>query len=351
MAQQAPQILFPPGRMVEGSMYEPNTKDMQGQTLVVKSGPDQGKPRQDWFFAVAIPKEPGHTHWAQTAWGQQIWAVGHAGFPGGQAQSPQFAWKITDGDSTVPNAKGTKPCDKEGYPGCWVVRFGSGFAPKLYNRDGTQQLTQPGAVNRGDYIQVLASVDANGQVAKPGVYINHVLVALAGYGQRIVGGPDAAAVGFGQGALPAGASAVPLGGMPQPAAPGAVAPTGMPPAIPGAVPSSTALPPLPGQQVMPPQMPPAVPQVVAPNTQYMQMPGATPAVPSPALPGAPSMSAAYSPASVPGYGAPPTPPGVPAASTAPMRRMLPPANGATYEAMIAAGWTDATLVRHGMMAP
>jgi len=36
---------------------------------------------------------------------------------------------------------------------------------------------------------------------------------------------------------------------------------------------------------------------------------------------------------------------------APVRTMLPAANGATYEAMIAAGWTDAMLVQHGMMAP
>jgi len=30
--------------------------------------------------------------------------------------------------------------------------------------------------------------------------------------------------------------------------------------------------------------------------------------------------------------------------------MLPAANGATYEQMIAAGWTDAMLIQHGMMA-
>jgi hypothetical protein len=30
--------------------------------------------------------------------------------------------------------------------------------------------------------------------------------------------------------------------------------------------------------------------------------------------------------------------------------MLPAAGGATYEQMLAAGWTDATLRQHGMMA-
>jgi len=42
----------------------------------------------------------------------------------------------------------------------------------------------------------------------------------------------------------------------------------------------------------------------------------------------------------------PVPPPAPAA---PQHVMLPAANGATYEAMIAAGWTDELLVQHGMM--
>jgi len=35
----------------------------------------------------------------------------------------------------------------------------------------------------------------------------------------------------------------------------------------------------------------------------------------------------------------------------PMRRMTAAANGATYDAMIAQGWTDALLIQHGMMLP
>jgi hypothetical protein len=48
----------------------------------------------------------------------------------------------------------------------------------------------------------------------------------------------------------------------------------------------------------------------------------------------------------PNFLAPPVAP-VPAG---PVHTMLPAANGATYEAMIAAGWSDALLVQHGMMA-
>jgi hypothetical protein len=38
-------------------------------------------------------------------------------------------------------------------------------------------------------------------------------------------------------------------------------------------------------------------------------------------------------------------------ATAPVRQMLPAAGGATYEQLRTNGWTDATLIQHGMMAP
>lgn len=46
---------------------------------------------------------------------------------------------------------------------------------------------------------------------------------------------------------------------------------------------------------------------------------------------------------------PPAAPGAPAPAPAPVRHMLPAANGATYESLIAAGWTDDMLVAKGMM--
>lgn len=45
-----------------------------------------------------------------------------------------------------------------------------------------------------------------------------------------------------------------------------------------------------------------------------------------------------------------TPPPVPAAPAAPVRQMLPAAQGASYEDMVKAGWTDEMMVQHGMMA-
>lgn len=45
---------------------------------------------------------------------------------------------------------------------------------------------------------------------------------------------------------------------------------------------------------------------------------------------------------------PPPPPAPPAPATPPALVMTPAANGATYEAMIAAGWTDESLISNGM---
>jgi hypothetical protein len=346
MATQKQFILTPVGRLVAGSLYKGQTTDAEGRQLLVKNGPQAGQPRVDWFFAIAIPKQ-GEQHWAQTPWGRTIWEVGHGAFPNGQAQSPQFAWKIVDGDSQIPNSKGQKPCDKEGYRGHWVLHWSSGFAPKIFNADGTQQITQPDAVKLGYYIQVHGSVDGNGSSQKPGVYLNHSMVALAAYGPEIQVGPDAAAVGFGQGvALPPGASATPPAGSFNPAPPMAApqvpgAPTGMPqlPTFPGAasgagqptglpgIPSVPGMPSATGAAAMPPQLP--MPQVpVQPHPGFLNVPG-QPAAPS-ALPVNPV-------------------PSVPMVPAAPVRQMTAKANGATYEQMVASGWTDDLLRQHGMM--
>lgn len=317
MSNERINFTTPVGRLVGGSVYKARDKDAEGRPLVTKTGPQAGQPRVEYFFAVAIAKG-AEQHWAQTEWGKLIWQAGHAGFPQGQAQAPTFAWKITDGDSAVPNKAGRKPCEREGYRGNWVLSFSSGSAPKIYNKDGSAPIVEPDAVKLGYYVQVFGSVAANGSMQQPGVYLNHSLVALSGYGPEIVLGPDAAAVGFG-GALPAGASAAPLGGLVPPALPGL---PGLPPPPIGAAPAAPA----------------ALPALPA-------LPGAAPSMSAPSPPTLPPMAA---PAPVPV--APVTPnPAFLAPPTA--RRMLPAAQGATYEQLIANGWNDTLLVEHGMMAP
>lgn len=276
----------PVGRLVMGSLYKPQTTDAEGKPLTVKSGPNAGQAKVSYFFAVAIPKNPGEQHFSQTPWGQTIWRVGHTAFPQA-AQSPSFAWKVVDGDSAVKNTKGVAPNTREGYPGNWVISFSSGFAPKIYNKDGTQAIVEPDAVKLGYFVQVNADVDGNGSQQKPGVYINHSMVALSAYGPEIAVGRDPSEAGFGAAPLPAGAMAAP--------------PVAFSPAPPPAAPAPT---------------PAVAPFQPPPNPAFLAIPPV---------------------------------PAAPVAQAGP--RMTPKSRGATYEQMIAEGWTDALLIQHGHMLP
>lgn len=304
--QQASNIFTTPvGRLVWEQLNEPRVKDFDGKPLVIKSGPDKDKPTQRYECGVAFPKG-NEGHWANTEWGKVIWAIGHAAHPQ-SAQREDFAWKVVDGDSTKLNKRNRRWCDIEGYKGCWVVTFSSSFAPKFYNRDGTAPITEKNAVKAGYYVQVRAQAAGN-DGATPGVYINHVMIALSGYGPEIVTGPDPASAGFGQAALPAGASLTPVGGMQQPPPP--AAPGGNPP------PPASSSPP-------PPAAPPPAQTAVQPNNGFLN---------PPAAPGAPPPPAASPPP--------------PAAPTAP--QMTAKAT-ATYQAYRTSGWTDEQLRAHGLM--
>jgi len=299
----------PVGRLVAGSLYKPNTTDAEGRPLVTKSGPSAGQPRKDYFFALAIPKGAEATHggfgWMATPWGAMIRAAGEAFLPNA-AQMPTFAWKVKDGDSQVPNRRQKRPCDQEGWPGHWVVMFSSGFAPKCFTLVG-QSSPAPfdtvDAINLGDYVQVNGSTGGNGAQQQPGVFVNHNMVCLVGYGDRIVVGPDVASAGFGGAPLPAGASATPRAGFTPPAVPGS--PPALPPVL--GAPAVAAVPALPVTAVSLPA--PSLP--VIPNPAFLQVP---------------------------------TPPAVA------VHRLTPAANGATYEQLIAKGWTDALLVQNGLMS-
>lgn len=334
-------ILTPPGRFIWGDAYEGETKNMQGAPLVVKTGPNAGQPRSQWAIGLAIPKtkanwwEESYTKSDGTivAWGAAVLAEGQKSFPNGAWQRQDFAWKIIDGDSTNFN-QGTPPkrfCDIPNYKGHWVIKFASGFAPKIVNENGTAEIIQPGYVYPGCFIQVFGSVEGNRNDQKPGLYMNLQIISFQAHGDRITTGPDAGTVGFGGGALPAGASATPPGGM------------GLAQA------QQTAMGmPMPGGQPQLPGMPaPAAPLAVQPNNAFVSLPGAaqgtvgvgmlglpTPAQGIPALPGA---------AAVPGV------PALPVA--APVRRLTDKAQGASYEQLRAGGWTDDLLLTHGLMLP
>lgn len=331
MAQKV-NITSPVGRIVMGSLYDPSTTDAEGKPLVVKTGPNAGQPRVNYFFALAIPKgaEP---HWAHTPWGQQIWNVGNQAFPNA-AQSPAFAWKIEDGDSQIPNKNGRKPVENEGWRGHWILKFSGGFAPKVYQQEGAGyvQVMQKDFCKPGYFVEVAFSVDGNGSQSQPGVYINHSMVCFRAYGPEISFGPDVASAGFGQSALPAGASMTPpAGAIPMPQAPAAAPAAYAPPALPGA-PVGYAPPPVPAGI---PQIPGVAPAPL-PQGGFAPMPSApVPVMPNPGFVQVPPPA--------------PAPMAPPPAPVAPVRQMTAAAQGIPYESYIEQGWNDALLVQHGMM--
>lgn len=305
MTIKAVEFTSPVGRLVWGSLYEPNTKDFDGNPLTIKKGPDAGKPTQRFEFGVAIPKTQAHfAH--EPGWGQLLWQTAHAAFPGGDqsaAMRADFSWKVTDGDSKIipPKAKAKiPPCEREGYPGHWVVKFSSAFPPKIYDATGANvanpvPLTQEGAVIPGYFVQVVGSIAGN-TGNSPGMYINHAAVGLRAYGEPILSNGVDVSGKFG-GALPANASAVPVGAFAQPAAPAPAS------AVPAPAPA--------------PYIPAAPPAAVAAPVAV---------TPAPALVGIPVAPAA-----------PAAPLAAPAAPPAPVGR--PPHKGIPIESYFAQGWT------------
>jgi hypothetical protein len=302
-------LTTPVGRIVQGDLAKAQpVLDNLGKQKLTRDG----HPAIQHFISLAIPKTPGHTHWAQTDWGKQIWDEGNRAHPN-FAPHPTFSWKIEDGDSGIPNKKGKKNCEREGMPGNWILKFRSGFLPKTYNADGSLAIPAD-QIKCGYYVQVNCSVAGN-TGESPGVYLNPNMVALSGYGEEIIAGPDASEAGFGAAPLPPGASATPIGGFVPPPVAGVAPAVPFTPAAPAAAP-----------------FPPATTAPATPSFAPAAIPTTSPSnVPPPINPA---------------FLAPPPPPAPPAA-----KQLTAKAAGASYADLIKAGWTDALLVQHGMMLP
>jgi hypothetical protein len=330
-------------RLVSSGLYEPKTTDDKGQPLKVKTGPNMGQARQEYNFAIAIPKNPGEQHWAQNPWLRQFYDFGLAQYPNGEHQQPTFAWKIQDGDSTVPNKKMKKNCDREGYPGHWIMWLSGGTAPRIFNANGTQQLTDKDAIKPGYFVQVFGHCTDNRPSETPGLYMNHYMVAFSGIGKEITFGPDVAEAGFGQGVqLPPGvtpytgqaiapAGAIPVTGVPVP--PGVAGfPTG-----PGNVPALAPVQPFaPAVAGMPVGAMASVPGVV--NPVPLSPVGSVPTG-SPLAPIAPVVQ----PLAVI-----PNPQVLSVPAPAAPRLVMTATAPHPYEAYINAGYTDIMLVQHGL---
>lgn len=246
-------LTFPVGRIVQGSLYvrQPVKDD---DTNLPKLDKITGQPRTRCYFAVAIPKGT-ETHWNQTPWGQIVWADGMAG-DNLADRKRDFSWKVSDGDSTEYDKKNNRPCDKEGFPKSWIVRFSTEQAsPKLYSSLSGKvvEAIEKDEILTGYWVEVRGSVKFNGSNKNPGLYCNPDMVCLRATDARIVSsaGESVEEAGFGAAPLPAGVTPRPAGSVmppiPAAAAPAVVVPPPapgfrMPPPVPAAAPVRTMLP-------------------------------------------------------------------------------------------------------------
>lgn len=290
------------GRMVQGDWFRPNTTDSNNVPLVIKSGANAGKPRVEYVVNLAFPKvgmDPASADFLRLIKEESAKAWPHL-FPrgaSGDCTAREFSDKIIDGDGY--DKYGRAWSEREGFAGHWVVRFTSGFAPKVYPNgrySAADIIMEPHLTPRGYYYRASGTIESNNNSQSPGMYVNLQLGELIGYGPEIIGGPNAAeAFGARPAVLPPGVSATPL-----------APPSGMP---------------------------------AAPSAPASYAPPAAPSAPVPAYNAAPAI-APYA-----GYM---TPPAAPSAPVAQSPLMSAKANGATYEQMIAAGWTYDLLQSHGM---
>ncbi len=311
------EIITPVGRMVQGDPFKVRTTNMDGKPLINT----KGDPRVEYFFAIAIAKD--NLEWPAMLKTIQQEAV--VGFPNGQTQLPTFSWKIVDGDAATNK-------DKDGFPGHWVVRCSSGFQPKIYTKGITAQIVDPEQLKRGYYIRTYLSIRANGSLTKPGVYINPSMIEVIAYGEEIQSGPDAMQV-FGTapvGALPFGASEIPLAGSPitPPVA------TGSPLSPPVATGSLLSPPVATGSPVAPPVATgsPLSPPVAAGSPIAPPVAAGSPLSP-PVATGSPL--------------SPPVATGSPLSP--PVKTMTSKAKGVTYDQMVTAGWTDDQMITEGYL--
>lgn len=227
------------------------------------------------------------THWSQTTWGAQVFKIGEAAYPDAH-RSLAFAWKITDGDSTAVDKEGKRPCDKAYYKGNWIVNFNQ--PDRFPEARKYPELTLIGhdQILCGYHVMVIADVKTNAPAKSPGVYVNPVSVALVAEDDEIVAEVDTKLFQA-AGAVSLPATARPLSSE-MVGFPASTTPfSGFTPAAP--VPVPVAAPP-------------------PPNPAFLQVP----------------------------------PPPV-------ARKMTALAKGASYESLIANGWTEALLLQHGLMLP
>ena len=255
------------GRIVWGNPSVARQRMDDNNQPVVRAN---GEKAMQWAFGVAFTK----AEFQQYVWPYLAQEAATA-FP--QGTPPSFSWKMTDGDTV--DSKGVPFNQREGYAGCMILAISTELqAPPIFKFNGTKyDQVPPEGIKCGDYVAVGLDVRVNVPTdpkKKSGLYVNPKAIELVGYGTQIVSQGQADPMSLFKGAqhaLPAGASATPIGGN------GAVGMPGM------GMPAMQ-------QPVMQPGMP-------------MQQPAMQPGMPAPAhdfVQGAPAMQQPGMPA-MPGF--------------------------------------------------
>lgn len=237
MSAEPQAIVTPRGRLVGGSFFKPNTTDFEGRPLTDSNG----NPTQEYIMQVAFPKSDPLTQSIIDAVNRAAAVRGNGtAYP---SHAASYAFKIKDGDSTVPDLSGKSPNSKAGWAGHYVVTFKTRFTPNIFRIHGGQYVPMAeNEIKTGDYIKIAASFVDNGNARKPGLYANINSALFDGPGEAIVSA----------GANPAAFFGTPAG------APAAVATPTPPAPTPAPVPV-----PAPNPAILQPPTPPAGPQFTA----------------------------------------------------------------------------------------
>ena len=237
MAQEAIRLVSPVGRIIWGSVSERAAKDYDGKDYAPGTGPFQ--------FGLAILKtDPGLADFLGKIYQQAV-----AGYPNNQQMAARiqnewqsgfaglnFRFKIKDGDK--PNANGQHNPNSAG---CFVFSLSTSLPFKCAN-DQNQEIDAK-TIERGYFVRAAISCKVNENLdGTAGIYLNHDVVQLLAFGEKIVGGisiDDAFAGAALPTQLPPGASAVPVAPSGLPGFP-AIAPT-MAPGYPAQAPAAPAM--------------------------------------------------------------------------------------------------------------
>ena len=276
-------IITPVGRLVRGHpLMQHKQVDNAGQPKLFSDGQQM----MQTYVALAIPKQ-GEQHWAQTEWGAQIYQMAVESWPAGEYQQAAFAWKITDGDSQIPDKKMKKPFEREGFAGHWVINASTLFNIACYHRDSydpSQRIQVKETIKTGDYCRMQIEVKSNESTQTAGIYVTPKLFELYQCGVKIIGDSEAdpgAFVAAGAGVLPVGAlidTVAPAPVAPAPVAPAPVAPAPVAPApgvavVPAPVAPVPVAPvpvaPVPGVAVVPAPVAPVPGVAVVPDMTFV----------------------------------------------------------------------------------